>query len=258
MMSILTQKAVRNRLLSAMSEEVFDELRPYLDYVTLPGKTVLVEQHSPTAKIFFIESGLASVIAVNSDQERIEVCHIGTDGMSASHLLVGSSSTPNQTAMQVGGGAYAIAWDDLEPLLEERDLRTLLLRYHHCLELQVCQSALANGRYTLNQRLARWLLMCHDRLTSDDLPLTHEFLGRMLGVRRSGVTNEIHILEGLHLIKANRGTLRVLDRAGLIAIAGGSYGAPEREYDRLIGTPYQSRAVSASEGASRADFQAIS
>jgi hypothetical protein len=79
--------------------------------------------------------------------------------------------------------------------------------------------------------------MCHDRLLSDDLPLTHEFLSIMLGVRRSGVTNEIHILEGLHAIKATRGNVRIVDRRKLEEISGGSYGIPEREYEQYIGFP---------------------
>jgi len=111
----------------------------------------------------------------------------------------------------------------------------LLLRYVHCSELQLAHSALANARYTMPQRLARWLLMCHDRLRDDDLSLTHEFLSLMLGVRRSGVTNEIHVLEGAHAIKASRGNIRIVDRQKLEEIAGGSYGIPEDEYERHIG-----------------------
>lgn len=83
-------------------------------------------------------------------------------------------------------------------------------------------------------QVARWLLMCHDRL-QEDLPLTHEFLALMLGVRRSGVTNEIHVIDGVHVIKATRGNIRVLDRKKLEGIAGGSYGIPEQEYERQIG-----------------------
>lgn len=113
----------------------------------------------------------------------------------------------------------------------------LLLRYVHCCELQLAHSALANARYNMPERLARWLLMCHDRLQTDDLPLTHEFLSIMLGVRRSGVTNEIHILEGVHAIKATRGNIKIINRQKLEDIAGGSYGIPEREYEQYIGFP---------------------
>jgi hypothetical protein len=87
----------------------------------------------------------------------------------------------------------------------------------------------------MQERLARWLLMCHDRIDRVDLPLTHEFLALMLGVRRSGVTNELHILEGIHAIKATRGNVKILNREKLEEIAGGCYGLPEAEYERLIG-----------------------
>ena len=103
------------------------------------------------------------------------------------------------------------------------------------LEFNVLVPVLANGRYSMQERLARWLLMCHARLDGDHLELTHEFLALMLGVRRSGVTNELHILEGIHAIKATRGNVRVVDRDRLEEVAGGCYGLPEREYERLIG-----------------------
>ena len=99
----------------------------------------------------------------------------------------------------------------------------------------MAHTALANGRYTIQERLARWLLMRHDRLDGDDLPLTHEFLSLMLGVRRSGVTEALHVLEGVAIVKTNRGRVAVLRRDKLEEIAGACYGLPEREYRRLIG-----------------------
>ncbi|MBY2944520.1 winged helix-turn-helix domain-containing protein, partial [Rhizobium leguminosarum] len=89
--------------------------------------------------------------------------------------------------------------------------------------------------------LARWILMCHDRLEGNNLAITHEFLALMLGVRRSGVTNELHVLEGVHAIRSTRGNVRIVDREKLIEIAGGCYGVPEREYERLLGLPLGAR-----------------
>ncbi|AIC31447.1 helix-turn-helix domain-containing protein (plasmid) [Rhizobium etli bv. mimosae str. IE4771] len=100
-------------------------------------------------------------------------------------------------------------------------------------ELQLAHSALAAAKYSMHQRLARWLLMCHDRLAGD-VPVTHEFLAAMLGVRRSGITEHLHVLEGIHAIKSTRGNVRILDRRALIEVAGGCYGGPEAEYERLI------------------------
>jgi CRP-like cAMP-binding protein len=113
-------------------------------------------------------------------------------------------------------------------------LRTLLLRYVHTLVVQTAATASANAHYELPERLARWLLMCHDRVIGDRLQLTHEFMAQMLAVRRSGVTVTLHTLEGTGAIRSTRGLVTVLDRARLAEIAGESYGTPEREYARLI------------------------
>jgi CRP-like cAMP-binding protein len=207
-----------------------------MERVDLPIRHVLVEADQQISYLYFLESGLGSVVASSSDNENIEVGHIGWEGVSATHLFLNADTTPTRTFMQVAGRGIAVpAATVLEQFDDDKDVRDLFLRYVHCSELQLSHSALANGRYTINERLARWLLMCHDRLDGDDLALTHEFLALMLGVRRSGVTTEIHILEGVHAIKATRGNVHVLDRVKLEDIAGGSYGVPEREYDRLIG-----------------------
>jgi CRP-like cAMP-binding protein len=206
-----------------------------LELVDLPIRFVLVEPDQPTPYVYFIEDGLASVVASTCGEESVEVGHLGREGLSGTHILLMTKATSNRTFMQVGGTGWRIAVSDFHTILQERPAaRGLLLRYVHSCELQLAHSALANARYNINERLARWLLMCHDRLQIDDLPLTHEFLSLMLGVRRSGVTNELHVLEGLHAIKATRGNVRILHRQKLEDIAGGCYGIPEREYERLI------------------------
>jgi CRP-like cAMP-binding protein len=100
---------------------------------------------------------------------------------------------------------------------------------------QTSQTALSNGQSKLEERLARWLLMCHDRINGDTVELTHEFLSVMLGVRRAGVTVGTHVLEGKGLIRASRGGITILDREGLEEEAQGFYGVPEASYARLIG-----------------------
>lgn len=235
-MSSSTQTSTKNRLLKALSEASFSLLASHLEQVELPLKYVLVEAHERPAHVYFIESGLGSVVASSDDDESIEVGHIGLEGMSAMHLLLQTTTTPTRTFMQVAGHGLRMPTDVFLKLVEQdHSARDIFLRYVHCSELQLAHSALANARYSVNERLARWLLKCHDRLHGDDLALTHEFLALMLGVRRSGVTNEIHILEGIKAIKATRGNIRIIDRARLLEIAGGSYGIPEAEYDRLIG-----------------------
>ena len=136
--------------------------------------------------------------------------------------------------MQAGGTALRIASSDLTELIDtNRAIRELLLRYAHVFMIQIAATALADGRYDIEQRLARWLLMCQDRL-GDELPLTHDFLSVMLGVRRPSVTDALHKLEGNRAIRAERALITVRDRAALEEKAGDSYGIPEAEYRRLI------------------------
>jgi CRP-like cAMP-binding protein len=235
-MAPFDQTKIQNRLLGALPSQTFELLRPYMEAVDLPLRHVLVQPDEPTSHVCFLESGLGSIVASSTDNETVEVGHVGREGMTGSHILLKTNITPNKTFMQVAGSGIQVPVQQLDHALDQHPPgRDLLLRYVHACELQLAHSALANARYNVHERLARWLLMCHDRLEGDELPVTHEFLALMLGVRRSGVTNEIHIIEGLHAIKATRGTVRVIDRAKLEDIAGGCYGIPEREYERLVG-----------------------
>lgn len=112
-----------------------------------------------------------------------------------------------------------------------------MLRYLQTQLVQARQTAVVNAAYNMDVRLARWILMCHDRLDGDDIPVTHAFLSMMLGVQRSGATLAVQILEGIGYLKARRGRITVHDRAGLMALADGAYGTPEAEYARLIDGP---------------------
>jgi CRP-like cAMP-binding protein len=114
-------------------------------------------------------------------------------------------------------------------------LRPVLLKFVQAFLVQTAQTAVANAQARLEERLCRWLLMCHDRVDTDTLPLTHAFLATMLGVRRAGVTTALHLLEGRGLIRATRGCIEIVDREGLKKGASGTYGTPEREYQRLVG-----------------------
>ena len=233
-----SQSEVRNRLLKAMPPQAYEILQPHMELSDLSLKQDLVVAGQPNAFVYFIESGLASVVAESSDGESVEVGHVGREGMAGYHVMLMTPSSSHRTFMQSVGSAIRVRVDAFMGTMEQhRSMRNLLLRYIHCCEVQLGHSALANGRYSMHERLARWLLMCHDRLDGDDLPLTHEFLSLMLGVRRSGVTEQLHILEGLHAIKATRGNIRIIKREKLEEIAGGCYGVPEEEYRRLIETP---------------------
>jgi CRP-like cAMP-binding protein len=234
----LSKASVRNRLLQAMSEDDFARLEPHLEPVSLSVKDRLVEPNQPIEHVHFLEEGLASVVAISPDNERLEVGHIGREGMTGEPVILTVDQTPHQTFIQVAGSGLRMRAEALSGAMEASpSLKSLLLRWVQVLMIQTAQSALANGRYTIQERLARWMLMCHDRLDGDDLPLTHEFLSLMLGVRRSGVTEALHVLEGVKIVRTSRGRIHVLDREKLEEIAGDCYGLPEAEYSKLIGLP---------------------
>lgn len=231
----IEQASIRNLLLRALPAEAFARLALVMQPIDLPLKHVIIEPNIPNSHVVFIESGLCSLVASNADGEDMEVGHIGFEGLGGGHSLFRVDSTPNRTFMQVAGAGIRVPVVDLLRLLDDPAINTLFMHYLYCCEIQLAQSALANARCTMHERLARWLLMCHDRIVGDDLPMTHEFLSLMLGVRRSGVTNELHVIEGMKAIRATRGRIQILDRPRLEVIAGASYGVAEQEYQRLIG-----------------------
>jgi CRP-like cAMP-binding protein len=237
-MSSPNQSEVRNNLLQTLSPNIYASLLPHMEVIDLPLRHVLVEAGEPTSHVCFVERGLASVVATSVDEESVEVGHIGWEGMTGTHVILRDDMTVNKTFIQIAGSGIRVPVQRFNEVLRQDPASfDVLLRYVHAMEIQVAHSVLANARYNVHERLARWLLMCHDRVGEDHLPLTHEFLSLMLGVRRSGVTNELHILEGIHAIKSTRGDVKILDRSKLEEIAVGCYGVPEREYERLIGKP---------------------
>ena len=162
---------------------------------------------------------------------------VGYEGMTGLCIVLGDDRSANETVVQSAGSAMRLSTEALRELMKaSRSLTTTLLRYVNVFMVQGSQTALANGRGRLDERLARWLLMWHDRVLADELIITHEFLALLLGVRRQGVTVALHELEGKGLIRSTRSHVRVLDRDGLQKAANGFYGIPEAEYDRAIGS----------------------
>ncbi len=202
----------------------------------LPKGHLIVEADAVFERAVFPETGLASVVNRRFNGRQLEVGVFGRDGMGSAGLVLGTDRTPHAIFMQVAGWGWEIGADALRSAMASHaGLKALLLRYVQAFMIQVAQTALSNGTCTIEQRLARWLLMVHDRADGDELRLTHEFLSIMLGVRRTGVTLAIHMLEGAHMISARRGSVTILDRSKLVAAAADGYGPAEAEYGRLIG-----------------------
>jgi CRP-like cAMP-binding protein len=226
---------MRNRLLRSLAPADLDHLRPHLVPVDLPLRSVVMRSGAPLDSVLFIEEGLASVVAI-AGSDRIEVGIVGSEGFVGLPLVLGAGETSQEGFMQVAGSGYRLPAAALQHCMATRPgFANALLRFVNVQLIQTSQTALANGRYTVEQRLARWLLMAHDRLERNDLSLTHEFLAVMLGVRRPGVTVALHVLEGVHAVRSRRGLVTVVDRDKLQSIAGAAYGAAEAAYERLFG-----------------------
>lgn len=226
----------QNNLIHTLSGADRALIEPHLKPVRLDRETVLEVPDEPFELAYFLTSGVGSTVAFSKKGRRIEVGLFGCDGMSATPVVLQTAYSSHETFMQISGAGLAIEADRLRDLLEQSSsLQRHFLRYVQALMTQTSQTALSNGQSKLEERLARWLLMCHDRISGDRMELTHEFLSVMLGVRRAGVTVGTHLLEGKGLIRASRGEIIILDREGLEHEAQESYGVPEAEYTRLIG-----------------------
>jgi hypothetical protein len=151
-------------------------------------------------------------------------------------VVLGNHQTPNTTYIQLAGAGQRIAADALRAVAAKHPgVQKTMLKYVQAFLLQASHTAISNARNRLDERLARWILMAHDRMSGATVLLTHEFLALMLAVRRAGITEALQNLVTRGLIKSARGSITVLDRAGLEASAGDSYGVPESEYRRLLG-----------------------
>jgi CRP-like cAMP-binding protein len=227
---------IRNNLLSALAPEELHRLQPLFERVELQAEQSVAEPSAPVSHVYFPEGGFLSVVASRHGREQAEIAMIGREGVSAPCLALGCSEMPFRVVVKQAGPAVRMTSENFLKACEQssRLTRTILL-YSHVLATQMAETSRANARFTVETRLARWLLMAHDRALGNDLSLTHESLSLMLGVRRPGITVSLHILEGEHMIRARRGRISILDRAKLEEASRGSYGLPEEEYRRLLG-----------------------
>jgi CRP-like cAMP-binding protein len=226
----------RNLLLASLSPADLGSLLPHLGAVDLPLRHVLEKPDKRVDAVYFPEAGFASVVAVQAKGTQVEVGLIGREGMSGLTIILGNHRSPHSTYMQAAGEGQRIDAGELRKAMQQSaSLHGSLLKYVQVFMTQTAHTAIANARAKLEERLARWILMADDRLDGKILPLTHEFLSLMLGVRRAGVTEALHALEAQNLIQPSRGEIVVLNRRGIERKAGASYGVPEAEYRRLIG-----------------------
>jgi len=222
----------KNRVLAALPKAEIERFARHLSPVKLKLREQLLDGHAKYA--YFPEEGLASVVLTLEDGSTVEVGVIGVDGVVGLPILLGAETMPGQTFIQVEGSGYRIEASKLKETFERPGhLRKHLQKYVLANLVQSAQNAACNRLHNISERLARWLLTCHDRIQTDRMPLTHEFLGQMLGAPRTTVTLAAGILHEAGLIDYSRGHITINNRAGLEHVACECYGVVRDEFRRL-------------------------
>ena len=225
-----------NRLLGLLSLKDYKRLRPHLQSVSLQYRQSLYRAHKPIGFVYFIETGVGSLVNTMANRQAAEVGTIGNEGVVGLPLVFGDDRAPTSVYVQVpGAGLRMKATLFKKELARSASMRNVMLRYAHAFFNQVAQSAACNHFHSLEQRCCRWLLMTHDRMQSNEFLLTQEFLAMMLGVQRTGVTTTAGALQRAGLIRYKHGNVTIIDRRGLIRRSCECYGVSKNEFDRLLG-----------------------
>lgn len=206
---------IKNRILASLPADDLHELRPHLKLVEIKARAVLQEAHRRIEHVHFIEHGLVSRVSGGRDCS-IETAMVGCFGCTGVAIALGSNISTQRSVVRLSGMAWRIRADVLAGFLEERpQIRASILKYVQSLITQNTQGVLCAAKHSVVQRLARWLLLASDRTQGDALAVTHDLLGKVLGVRRAGITDALLQLEASGVVKKTRGAVRLTDRAGL-------------------------------------------
>jgi CRP-like cAMP-binding protein len=229
------QLGMSNRLLALLPLADYERVAPQLQHVELPRGMVLFELGEPIDKVYFLTSGVGSVIVTTSEGHRTEAGLFGWDGYVPTTAATDVELSSYDVNVQIAGDAYALEYNLFREWMEtNRNFAKIITRCLEAFSIQVAYTAVSNAVHDVSERLARWLLMCHDRVPGHEIPITHDFLAVMLAVHRPSVTTSLHVLEGNGFIKAERGMVTIRNRAALEEFAHDAYGRPEQEYRRLM------------------------
>jgi CRP-like cAMP-binding protein len=231
-----------NRLLAALPQPQRDRLLAQLEPVDLELKQIVAEPNVPIPFVYFVLTGVISLVLNVEEDGLSEVATVGNEGFVGVPILLGADSTPLTVMCQIPGSALRMpAADFRAQIQQDEELRTVLGHYTQALFNQISQATACNRLHPIEQRCARWLLMTWDRVHSDHFPLTQEFLAQMLGVRRPSVSVVANLLQRAGLIRYSRGIMTITDPAGLEAATCSCYRVIRDEYDRLLGTVEEGR-----------------
>ncbi len=225
-----------NHLLSTLPKEDYERLIPDLEYVTFALGEVIYESGEHQHYVYFPTTSIISLLYTMETGMTAEMGLIGNDGVVGVALFMGGDTAPNRAAVQIAGGALK-----MEARILQREFQMggafqlMLLRYAQALMIQISQTAVCNRLHSLEQRLCRWLLLSHDRVQSDNLAMTQEFIANMLGSRREGVTAAAGRLQDERIITYHRGQITILNRAGLETQVCECYEVVKNATERLLG-----------------------
>jgi CRP-like cAMP-binding protein len=231
--------AKRNRILASLPAGVFKRLISDATFEDAAQRLPLYKRDQPIRHIFFVLAGVASIVSSDDRSGNVvEVATVGREGMVGLPIFLGSITTSLDCLMQVPGRLLRMRTKDFRVHINGgSELMNVMHRYTQALMTQMAQSSACNRMHSVQERCARWLLMTHDRVDADEFALTQEFLGQMIGVRRASVSATASALQEQGLIRHSRGSIAILDRAGLEAASCECYEIVEKEYDRLLNGP---------------------
>jgi CRP-like cAMP-binding protein len=236
------RRPIHNKLIAGLAAKDVARIRPHLEHIALPQHERLLRPDARTEYVYFVESGMVSLILTFEDGGIIEVGLVGSEGIVGILAGLGASRIAGEAIVQMPGSALRMRTDVLRKEMGTSPaIRQMLLRYVQALFAQITQSAACNARHMLPQRLARWLLMANDCAEADEVALTHEFLSMMIAVRRPGVTSALGTLKDAGIITAGHGRIVILNRKRLEAAACECYRSVKEEYERLLGRGGRSR-----------------
>lgn len=234
-MTATLRSAPLNNLLQLLPEIDFQMLAPDLTHNVFPKGTPLAHRDKPIDAVHFLTSGIGSVVIMTLQGRRAEAGIFGFDGYIPTAAVTGARISSYDVTVQLDAEGYSMEFDDFRRWMDQsKPFVQIMNRSMEGFAVQLAHTAVSNAVHDVNERLARWLLMCHDRSRSDEMALTHELLSVLLGVRRPSVTTALHVLEGEGLIRSVRGSVVIRDRPALEAFARDCYGRPEAEYRRLM------------------------
>lgn len=233
--ALKSQDVLENSLLRSISAEARTRLAPVMQYVSLPLGHVLYDPGAPLDSVYFPSTCVVSCLYTMHDGATAEIALVGNDGVVGVTSFLGGGAPPHRAIAQIGGDAVKVPARFIKAeFARNGSLQHVLLRYTQALITQISQTAVCNRLHSVEQRLCRWLLLCHNRVNGAEIRMTQEYIANMLGGRRESVTVAAGHLQDLGLIRYSRGNITIVDRKGLELIVCECYQTVEDEYNRLL------------------------